>query len=54
MVQEPVYDFEHKLASGITVKLQLNPIGLQIENKPILWELIPRSEFALRQLERYD
>ena len=54
MAQEPAHDFDHKLVSGITVKWQLNPFGLQIKDKPVLWNLIPRLDSALRQLERYD
>ena len=54
MVQEPVHDFDHKLISGITVKWQLNPIGLEIKDKPVFWKLIPRPDSVLRQLERYD
>ena len=54
MAQEPVYDFEHKLVSGITVKWQLNPIGLQVKNKPVPSEPILRSDSVLWQLERYD
>lgn len=54
MAQEPVHDFDHKLVSGITVKWQLNPIGLEIKDEPVLWTLIPRLDSVLQQLERYD
>ena len=54
MAQEPVYDFEHKLVSGIIVKRQLNPIGLRVKNKPVLSRPILRSDSVLWQLERYE
>lgn len=54
MAQEPVYDFEHKLVSGITVKWQLNPIGFQVKNKSVLSGPVLRSDSVLWQFERYD
>ena len=54
MAQEPVYDFEYKLASGITVKWQLNPIRLEIKDESVPCEPVLRSDSVLRQFERYD
>lgn len=54
MAQESVYDFEHKLVSGITVKWQLNPIGFQVKNKSVLSGPVLRSDSVLWQFERYD
>ena len=54
MAQEPVYNFEHKLVGGITVKSQLNPIGFQVKNKSVLSGPVLRSDSVLWQFERYD
>ncbi len=54
MVQEPVHDLDHELVSGITVKCQLNPIGLEIKDKSVPRKPVLRLNSALRQLERYD